>query len=171
MAAAASVCYGQFTASVQGIVQDQSGAVVPKAAVTLVNAATQVTASTITNRSGDFRFVSLAPGKYQVKVQAPGFANTTVNLTLETDQNLNVPVSMTVATQSQSVSVTSEVPLLNTAETRNQMTLGTQTLSELPLAGRNMISLATLAPGAVWLGTTGAGSPGSGVDNYSTETQ
>jgi len=57
------------------------------------------------------------------------------------------------------------------AETRNQMTLETSTLSDVPLAGRNMISLVTLAPGAVGVGTSAGGSPGSGVDNFSTETQ
>lgn len=107
----------------------------------------------------------------QVTAQASGFAKTSVTLTLQTDQSLNVPIAMAVAAQAQSVIVTSEAPLLNTAETRNQMTLETTTLSELPLAGRNMISLATFAPDAVGLGTTGGGSPGSGVDNYSTETQ
>ncbi|MGH9772097.1 MAG: carboxypeptidase regulatory-like domain-containing protein, partial [Candidatus Acidiferrales bacterium] len=167
----ASVCYGQFTASIQGIVQDQTGAVVPKASVTLINTATEVTEKTTAGSSGNFRFVSLAPGNYEINAQAPGFASAAVHLTLQTDQNLNVPISMTVAAQKQSVSVTSEAPLLNTAETRNQMTLQTETLSELPLAGRNMISVADLAPGAVGTGTVTGGSPGSGVDNYSTETQ
>ena len=51
------------------------------------------------------------------------------------------------------------------------MTLETSTLSDVPLAGRNMISLVTLAPGAVGVGTSAGGSPGSGVDNFSTETQ
>ena len=50
-------------------------------------------------------------------------------------------------------------------------TLTTQALSSLPLAGRNMISLVTLAPGVTGLGVTSNGSPGSGRDNYSTETQ
>ncbi len=67
--------------------------------------------------------------------------------------------------------MTGQTPIVNTAETRNEMTLGTQTLSTLPLAGRNMISLVTLAPGVVGTGTAAGGSPGSGVDNYSTETQ
>src|SRR5581483_6748368 len=78
---------------------------------------------------------------------------------------------LTVASATQSVVVTAEAPLLNSAETRNQLTIETQALSSLPLAGRNMISLATLAPGAVGLGTSASQSPGSAVDNYSTETQ
>jgi len=167
----ASVSYGQFNASIQGVVRDPSGAIVPNASLTLVNVATQVSATAKSDDNGNYRFVSLAPGPYQVSAEAPGFAKTTVNLTLETSQNLNVPVSVNVASASQAVEVTAEAPLLNTAETRNQLTLQSQTLSTLPLPGRSMISLATLAPGAVGRGTSAQGSPGSGVDNYSTETQ
>jgi hypothetical protein len=94
-----------------------------------------------------------------------------VTFTLETSQNLNIPVALKVASAQQTVEVTGEVPVLNTAESRNQMTLETQALNNLPLAGRNMISLVTLAPGVIGTGTISAGSPGSGVDNYSTELQ
>ena len=166
-----AVAYGQFNASIQGVVEDPSGAVVPKASLTLVNTGTQVSATSVSDANGNFRFVSLAPGSYQLTSEAPGLAKTSVNLTLETNQNLNVPVQMNVASASQAVVVTGEAPLLNTAETRNELTLQTTTLSELPLPGRNMISLASLAPGAVGKGTSASGSPGSGVDNYSTETQ
>ena len=51
------------------------------------------------------------------------------------------------------------------------MTLETEELSSLPLAGRSMFSLVTVAPGVSGKGTTGGGSPGSGVDNFSTETE
>ena len=72
--------------------------------------------------------------------------------------------------------MTGETPLVNTAETRNQMTLQTDSFSTLPLAGRSYISLATLAPGVSGLGTMGGGQPGGAgtrdraSDNYSTET-
>lgn len=171
VALCAGPLHAQFNASIQGVVQDPSGAAVPNAPLTLVNTATQVTAAAKADDEGNYRFVSLSPGQYELTAEAPGFAKTTVKLVLETNQNLNVPVSVNVASASQAVEVSSQLPLLNTAETRNQLTLGTQTLSTLPLAGRNMISLATLAPGAVGKGTANSGSPGSGVDNYSTETQ
>ena len=76
----------------------------------------------------------------------------------------------------QEVTVSGVSPLVNTAETRNELTLGSESLSALPLPGRNYISLVTLGPGVSGLGTMGggqpggAGTPGSGVDNYSTET-
>jgi hypothetical protein len=140
------LAYGQFSGSVQGIVQDPAGSVVPKAAVTLLNTATQVSSSTTTNQGGEYRFLSLAPGSYEVTAEAPGFARSTVRIGLETSQNLNVTIAMTLSSASQSVEVSAEAPVLNTAESRNQLTLETQALSSLPLAGRNMISLVTLAP-------------------------
>ena len=161
----------QFSGNIQGVVQDSSGAVLAQADVTLVNTDTSVSRDTKTNSSGEYQFASLAPGSYKVTAKAPGFAPTEVLAKLDTNQTLSVPVTMAVAGTSQAVDVTAESPVVNTAETRNQLTLDTRTLSTLPLAGRNMISLVTLAPGATGLGTSGRGSPGSGVDNYSTETQ
>ncbi len=167
----AMAAFAQFSGSIQGTVVDPSGAVVGNAKLTLTNKATQVTSETTTDSNGTYRFPSLAPGSYTITATAAGFNKTEVSTDLETSQNLNVPVSLQLAGSSQSVQVTAESPIVNTAETRNQLTLETQTLSSLPLAGRNMISLVTLAPGAVGVGTAAGGSPGSGVDNYSTETQ
>jgi len=164
-------CWAQFSGSIQGTVQDPAGAVVPNAKVQLKNTATSVAVATTSDVEGNYRFVSLAPGSYQISVEASGFNTTTVAFTLATSQNLNVPVAMKVATAAQSVEVSGEVPVLNTAESRNQMTLETAALSTLPLAGRNMISLVTMAPGVIGKGTVTGGSPGSGVDNYSTELQ
>ena len=164
-------CFGQFSGSIQGIVTDPSGAAVPQAKVTLRDTATSVVHETASTSSGEYQFTSLAPGRYQVSVSASGFAVLTVTTDLQTSQNQNLPLALVLAGSKQAVEVTGEAPIVNTAETRNQMTLETSTLSELPLAGRNMISLVTLAPGAIGLGTAAGGSPGSAVDNFSTETQ
>ncbi len=163
--------WAQFSGSIQGTVLDPAGGVVPNARVDLKNTETSVTATSMSDAEGNYRFVSLAPGSYQMTVEARGFNTMNVSFTLATSQILNVPVSMKVANAAQTVEVTGEVPVLNTAESRNQMTLETSALSNLPLAGRNMISLVTLAPGVIGTGTVTGGSPGSGVDNYSTELQ
>ncbi len=164
-------CLAQFSGSIQGTVQDPGGGMVPTAKVQLKNLATGVVASTLSDNEGNYRFVSLAPGSYQITVEASGFNASTATFTLETGQNRNVPITMQVASTSQAVEVTAEVPVLNTADSRTEMTLQTRALSDLPLAGRNMISLVTLAPGVIGTGTVTGGSPGSGVDNYSTELQ
>ena len=108
-------CWAQFSGSIQGTVQDPAGAVVPNAKVQLKNTATSVAVATTSDVEGNYRFVSLAPGSYQISVEASGFNTTTVAFTLATSQNLNIPVSMKVATAAQSVEVTGEVPVLNTA--------------------------------------------------------
>ena len=66
--------------------------------------------------------------------------------------------------------VTEQAPVVNPDESRNQLTLEHQAVDELPVAGRSIVGLATLAPGVTGLGTSAANAPGSGVDNYSTET-
>src|SRR5713226_8003354 len=171
----ASSTWAQFTGNIQGTVSDPSSAAVGRAKVDLVNVVTKVSATTTTDGSGSYRFLSLAPGSYKITVEASGFSKAESTVTLETNQNLNVPVSLKVGTASQSVTVTAEAPLLNTAETRNQLTLETQELSTLPLAGRNPFSLVNVAPGVSGLGLSGgagvsSGTPGTSTDIFSTET-
>lgn len=161
----------QFTSSVQGIVQDPSGAGVPKASVKLVNNATAATVVTTSDAAGDFEFVSLAPGSYKVTVEASGFAKAEVAITLLTAQNVSVPVKLRVGAVSEAVSVTTEAPIVDTADSRTHLTLENQAVAELPIVGRNLVTLVTMAPGVSGLGTSAAGSPASGVDNYSTEEQ
>ncbi len=163
--------WAQFSATVTGTVVDPSGAVVPNANLTLTNDATGATQTAKSNSSGAFTFPSLAPGNYHLTCTAKGFAKSTTPVNLQTNQTLNVPVKLSVAGKVQTVNVSTRSPVLNTADDRIQETISQRTLSKLPLAGENMISLVTLAPGVTGRGVAGNGSPGSGVDNYSTETQ
>jgi hypothetical protein len=160
----------QFTGNIEGVVTDPSGGTVASGKVTLVNVATSVSASTTSDASGYYRFLSLAPGDYKIRVEASGFSASEATVHLEYNQTLNLPMQLKVGAATEAITVTSEAPLLNTSETRNQLTLETRELNTLPLAGRSMISLVTLAPGVSGLGTQTSNAPGSGVDNYSTET-
>ena len=132
---------------------------------------------TTSDAAGNFQFLSLAPGPYKITAEAQGFRKHEATVTLQTNQTLNVPISLEVGAITEQTTVSATSPLVNTAETRNEMTLGTDSLSTLPLAGHSYISLVTMAPGVSGLGTMGGGqpggpggTPGSGVDNYSTET-
>jgi hypothetical protein len=173
----ATAAFAQFTSSVQGTVQDPSGASVPKATVHLTNKDTQLTQTTTADADGNYRFVSLAPGAYQITAEAAGFAKSEANVTLLTEQNLNLPLTLKVGAVTEALTVTTTAPVVDTADSRNELTLENEGVAELPVAGRNMVTLTTLAPGVAGLGTLGggqpgkAGTPGSGVDNYSTETQ
>src|ERR1700720_4232843 len=106
-------CWAQFSGSIQGTVQDPASAVVPNAKVQLKNTDTNVVTTTTSDTEGNYRFVSLAPGSYQVTVEAAGFNNTSVTFSLETSQNLNLPVSMKLATASTTLEVSGQAPVLN----------------------------------------------------------
>src|SRR5580704_4545670 len=166
----ASVSFAQFSGSVTGVVQDATGAAVPKANVVLVQVGTDVTRAAVSDANGAFNFVSLAPATYEVSAEAGGFAKTVERITLDTNQTLSVTLSLSLKSVTSSVEVTEQAPVLNPAEQRNQMTLEHQAVDALPVAGRSIVGLATLAPGVTGLGTGTANAPGSGVDNYSTET-
>ncbi|MFZ0661432.1 MAG: carboxypeptidase-like regulatory domain-containing protein [Acidobacteriaceae bacterium] len=165
------MAHAQFSSSVSGEVEDPSGSVIPGAKLTLTKTDTGAVKTATTDSSGVYQFVSLPPGPYLLATTAAGFASTQSVFTLQTGQTLNLPVKLAVGSTTQLIKVTSQAPVLDTADTRLQETMSTQTLSSLPLAGRSMISLVTLAPGVTGLGVTSNGSPGSGRDNFSTETQ
>jgi hypothetical protein len=167
----AGTAFAQFTASIQGEVKDPSGAGVAKATIHLQNTATGVSAVATSDDGGNYRFVSLAPGSYKITAEAAGFSKSEADVTLLTEQNLNLPISLKVGSVSESVVVTSEAPVVDTADSRNQMTIENRAVAQLPVIGRNLVTLVTMAPGASGLGTSTSGSPASGVDNYSTEEQ
>ena len=156
-----SAARAQFSSSLQGAITDASGAALPNAKVTLRSSDTQVSRDVQTDGSGVYRFVSIAPGRYIVSASAPGFGKTETPITLTTDETRNQPIALRAGAVNSTVEVTGEAPLLNTAETRNELTLDTQAFDNLPLPGRNFITLITLAPGVSGLGTT--------TDNFNTE--
>jgi hypothetical protein len=170
LVAVSGISYAQFTGNIQGTVQDPSGAAVAQVKLVLQNSATQVSATTTSDSSGDYKFVSLAPGSYTITAEAPNFQRSQVNITLLTEQHLNVPITLKVGTVTEAVNVTSEVPVVDTADSRTQLTLENQAVAQLPIQGRNLVTLVTLAPGVSGLGTSANGTPGSGPDNFSTET-
>ncbi len=171
LALSAVPAFAQYNAGIQGNVTDPSEAAISGAHLTLTNVNTGQTQTAVADATGRYRFVNLAPGQYKLETDAPGFAKTVVTLTLITNQNLEAPVKLTVASASANVTVTGEPPVLDTAETRNELTIESSAVNSLPLPGRNMISLVTMAPGVTGRGIIAGGSPGSAADNFSTETQ
>src|SRR3954468_17445765 len=79
--------FAQFSAGIKGVVQDPTGSAIPKASVELVNNATGSTAVTESDTSGNYQFVSLAPGNYKITVHATGFSKTEAEVTLLTAQS------------------------------------------------------------------------------------
>jgi hypothetical protein len=157
----------QFNSGIHGVVTDPAGGVVPGANVSLTNLGKGVTHSVVTDSSGSFEFRSLGPAEYQLIVTAPGFSSSSAQITLQTDQTLNSPVTLSMGRISTTIDVTSEEPLLNAADSRLQTTLPQNQIDALPLQGRTVIGINTLAPGVTGTGqATTSGVP----DNFNSET-
>jgi hypothetical protein len=159
-------CSAQFNSSIRGIVQDSTGAAIVGANATLTNVSTNISTSTVTDASGGYDFRSLPAAEYRLQVQATGFASVTIHSVLQTDESLNLPVKMNISGGSTVVDVQSEAPLLDTADSRIQTTLPQTQIDSLPMQGRTVISLISLAPGVTGLGLA-SGSP---PDNFNVET-
>jgi len=147
-----SSALAQFTASVEGNVQDASGASIPSVKITLVNTATNVSVQATSDSGGVFSFASLGPGNYTLTAMAAGFSTATTEITLTAGETRNVPFKLAVGQANTSLTVTSQAPLLDTGDSRNQQTLDEIALENLPLASRNPTALITLTPGVTGLG-------------------
>lgn len=169
LAVTLQLALAQFSSNVQGTVQDPSGAVVPNATIIIKNLQTQVTLRTKSSDSGVYSFRSLAPGNYEITVEAPGFSMAPVNVTLLTSETAGINLTLNVAGASQQVVVTAENPPINTDDSRLQNTVRTAQLQDLPVQGRNFLGLVAVAPGITGHGAVGNGAPGDAPDNFSTE--
>lgn len=132
---APAICRAQFDGSITGVVQDPSGAAVPEATLTLSNNDTHLNKTGHSDKSGNYRFLSLAPGTYTLSTAATGFSASSVQVTLSARQVQEIPVTLAIGSATSSVQVTTETPLLDPAETRTDLTLSTQALTQLPIAG------------------------------------
>src|SRR5689334_1429289 len=134
---AGSVVFGQSTfGTILGTVHDQSGAVLPGCAVTIENGGTSLRRSTVTDETGSYTAPNLEPGTYKVKIELPGFQvaeYTSVQLLAR--QTIRIDGTMTVATQTESVSVTAEAaPVISTEVSNIAETKTGQELVDLPVA-------------------------------------
>jgi hypothetical protein len=164
-----SAAVAQFSAQLQGTVQDQTGGVMPGAAVTLGNVETGVSLTTVSDANGGFRFPNLAPGTYKASVELAGFKTATVDVQVLTQQTANVAVTLEVASAAETVSVTAESPKIDVADSRVHATYREEALRDLPFQGRNFLGLMAVAPGVTGRGAVGGGAPGDAPDNFSTE--
>ncbi|HKY03836.1 MAG TPA: carboxypeptidase-like regulatory domain-containing protein, partial [Blastocatellia bacterium] len=105
------------SATVTGRVQDRQGEFVSSAQVTLVNLERNQTWATTTDEEGRFRFPYLPVGEYQLKAEHTGFSMLDTRLTLTVGQSLELPLALDVATVSETVNITTDVPVIEAART------------------------------------------------------
>jgi hypothetical protein len=141
----------QTVAEITGEVSDPSGANAPNAAVTATNTDTNVTRSTVTNTAGVYSFPGLIPGRYQVKVVAPGFETVVKNnIELQVQQTARIDFVLTVGQASQTVEVSANSALLTTENATVGTVIEQKRITDLPLNGRNFFSLVALSPNVTY---------------------
>src|SRR6266853_5522881 len=141
-------------ATLSGTVTDRSGAVIPRAQITVKNTATGTTRSSETNTAGFYTAPGLPPGNYAVSVTAPGFSTAVrTNITLTVGAQQVLDFTMQVGQVSQTVEVTEEAPTVDLASSTISGSVDQRSVVELPLNGRSWSDLATLQPGVASIKT------------------
>jgi Carboxypeptidase regulatory-like domain len=149
--------------TVVGNVTDPSGALIPKANVTLTSEGTGQTRTMKTTDAGTYSFVNLEPGNYSVKVEQPGFKTTErKGVVVQVGSTTREDVALTVGDASQQVEVTAAPPLIQTDSATLGSVVEQKTIGAMPLNGRNVNNLLTLVPGVVAGGST-SGSPSTNI--------
>jgi hypothetical protein len=135
-----------------GTVKDPSGGILAGMSIIVTNEETGVSNETVTNQSGGFEVPYLLPGTYQVVVQAQGFKKfTSKGLLLTVNNRVSLDVTLEVGTVTDEVTVTSQVPLLETTASASS-TLTNRQVNALPVFGNSALLLARSVPGVQWTG-------------------
>ena len=143
-----------------GIVADATGAVVPNATVTAVNAATSIRATASTNASGFYRLANLLPGNYNISAVATGFNTSVVKeVPVLLNQTATVNVTLTLGSVSTSVEVSATGAVLDTTTAQIETTYGVKQITDLPTntIGVGVINLSLLEAGVASAGGIGVG--------------
>jgi Carboxypeptidase regulatory-like domain/TonB dependent receptor len=149
--------------AIQGAVFDQSGGAVANAAVSIVDVARGVTRALVSDDAGQYVATNLNPGTYTVRAEAKGFRTVEHSgVLVEVGQNVRVDLVLQPGEQTQTITVTAEVPAINTTDATLGGTISNQTINALPLNGRNFERLLYLRPGVI---TSIGGKPGTTSTN------
>jgi len=134
--------------AIVGKVLDSSGAVVPGAEVSALNLSTNVKLQVQSNEQGNYQILFLIPGMYRVSASKPGFKTAVKdNIELRVNDRIGLDIVLEVGSISESVLVSAETPLLQTATASVGQVIDNRRISELPLAHGNASSLIMLTPG------------------------
>lgn len=140
---------GAGNASLQGTILDSTGAVIADADITLTNNATLIKRTATSDSRGLYSFPNTAVGTYMLTVARSGFQTyTQTGIVLEVGSAISINVPMTVGSQTERVEVKAEGLALQTEDASFKQTIDQQTVTEMPLNGRQMTGLITLSGGS-----------------------
>src|SRR6202047_1888459 len=141
--------YGQGSnGEILGAVTDQSGGNVFGATVTITDVARGIPRTLTTDQAGEYVASDLTPGTYTVRVESKGFKGfERQNILLEVGKEVRVDAVLQTGSATETVTVTEDVPMVDTTTTTLGGTISNEIINDLPLNGRNYQNLLTLRPG------------------------
>ena len=145
---AASAARGQVTtATLYGVVQDTSRAVLPGVSVTVTHQGTNLTRETVTDARGEFALPALPAGPYAIKIELSGFKTyTSEGLKLGAGQEVRQSYALEVGALEETITVTESTPLVQTTSTAQMQTIGAE-VTEIPVSRRNLQNVILLGSG------------------------
>jgi hypothetical protein len=147
-----------FNASIRGVVTDKSQAAVPSAKITVTEISRNLDHTAVTDSSGRYNVTALPPGRYTLKAEATGFDKYSQKaFDLQVQQEATVNVELSVGGVSTSVEVSSSAPLINTTSADLGTVVDNRFIQSMPLAGRQPLSLVSLAAGITPVNTSAGG--------------
>ncbi|HTX77154.1 MAG TPA: carboxypeptidase regulatory-like domain-containing protein, partial [Terracidiphilus sp.] len=181
LAVCAATAFGQSTfGTILGTVEDNTGAVIPGALITVSSLDENEMRTTTSGSSGEFVFENLKAGHYKVTVHKDGFTDSMVSSAmLESRQELRLPVTLSITAASTTVEVSADAALMNTENGTINHTIPNEDITQLPINSRSVSSspLAALAvspevtrdsQGNIAVGGATAAQTGFSVDGIST---
>jgi carboxypeptidase family protein len=164
LAAAVSILVPTFlpaqgaSGRIVGRVADPSAAVLAQVKITLTNEATGISRDALTNDSGDYSFVEVAPGTYTVQFELAGFKkNVQKNVIVDVNQVVTLNSTLQIGGAQETVEVTSEAPQVDTTSTQLGAVINDRSVNELPLNTRDTYQFLQLQPGVQsQLGSSGS---------------
>jgi hypothetical protein len=157
-----AVLLGQTT-SVTGIVSDPTGAVIPGAAVSIVNIQTGAQRDTTADAQGRYTMVQLTPGTYKLTAKANGFSDLVIDkVELLVNQPKTLPITLNVGETKTTVEVSAAAAQVNTTDASLGNAIGGTAIVELPFFARNVVNMLQYQPGVT---ATGNGDERDGAVN------
>lgn len=148
LCAPAFTLLAQTTSTIEGVVKDAQGAPIPGAQVKVSSPALATERSVTTSGEGFYRLTALPAGDYKVLVSQTGFATRQFEkLEVTLNRTVTFNVTLEAGPVSDTVTVTSEAPLLESNTSSTGRTIAPRQIVELPINGRNYLDLLQLAPG------------------------
>ncbi len=144
----AATTWAQTSGTVSGSLLDQTGAGIAGASVTAKNTATGATFAATADETGYFQFPVLPAGNYEITAEKSGFSKAVQKkVEVTVGARISLSLTMSIASQAESITITEETPLIETTRTQVSSTVNDRAVASLPVNGRNFIDFVLLTPG------------------------